>query len=108
MESPSSILFSDVVKPESFNEVNDTILDSNWFILLLARYWDGNSCCFEFFSCGIKASGSFDFVLAVKPWCCSGSFEEVEIPSFGLVVSGVDADVIAAKEFYKNYNEIFC
>ena len=60
------------------------------------------------FSCGVKAGDSFDFVLAVKTCCCSGSFEEVEVPSFGLVVSGVDADVIAAKEFYKIYNEIFC
>ena len=53
------------------------------------------------FSCGVKAGDSFDFVLAVKTCCCSGSFEEVEVPSFGLVVSGVDADIIAAKEFYK-------
>ena len=49
------------------------------------------------FSCGVKADGLFDFVLAVKTCSCSGSFEEVEVPSFGLVVSGVDADVIATK-----------
>ena len=60
------------------------------------------------FSCGVKAGGLFDFVLAVKTCCFSGSFEEVEVPSFGLVVSGVDADVIATKEFYKFYNKIFC
>ena len=60
------------------------------------------------FSCGVKAGDSFDFVLAVKTCCCSGSFEEAEVPSFGLVVSGVDADVIAVKEFFKIYNKIFC
>ena len=64
--------------------------------------------CFESFSCGVKAGDSFDFVSAVKTCCCSGSFEEVEIPSFGLVVSGVDADLIGAKEFYKIYSEMFC
>ena len=99
--SSSSFLFSCVVKPESFNEVNDTIPDSNLFIS------NGVSYCFESFSCGVKAAGSFNFVVAVKTCCCLGSFEEVEVPSFGLVVSGVDAGVIAAKEFYKNYNEIF-
>ena len=97
-----------VLKPESFNKVNNTILDSNWFISLLARSWDGVSYCFESFSCGVKAGGSFDFVLATETCRCSSSFEEVEVPSFGLVVSGVDADVIAAKEFYKIYYEIFC
>ena len=107
MESFGSFLFPGVVKPESFNEVDDTILDSNWFISLLAWSWDGVSYCFESFSCGVKAGGLFDFVLAVKIWCCSGSFEEVEVPS-GLVVSGVGADVIATKEFYKIYNKIFC
>ena len=101
-------MFSGVAKPESFNEVNHTILDSNWFISLLSRSWDGVLYCFESFSCGVKAGGSFDFALAVKTCCCSGSFEEVEVPSFGLVVSGVGDDVIAAKEFCKNYNEIFC
>ena len=62
---------------------------------------------FESFSCGVKAGGLFHFVLAVKSCCCSGSFKEVEVPSFGLVASGVDADVIAAKEFCKIYNKIF-
>ena len=64
-----------VVKPESFNDVNVTILDSNWLISLLVRSWDGVSYCFESFCCGFKAGGSFDFVLAVKTCCCSGSFE---------------------------------
>ena len=96
-------MFSVVVKLESFNEVNDAILDSNSFISLLARSWDGFSYCFESFSCGIKAGGSFDFVLVVKTCCCSGSFEEVEKP-FGLVVSRVDADVLATKKFYKICN----
>ena len=94
LESSSSFLFSGVVKPKSFNEVNDTIIDSNWFISFLARSWDGVSYYFESFSCGVKAGGSFDFVLAVKTCCCSGSFEEVEVPSFGLVVSGVDVEEI--------------
>ena len=101
-------MFLGVLKPESFNEVNNTILDSNWFISLLARSWDGVSYCFESFSWGVKAGGSFDFVLATETCRCSSSFEEVKVPSFGLVVSGVDADVIAAKEFYKIYYEIFC
>ena len=108
LESSSSFLFSGAVKPETFNEVNDTILDSDWFISLLARSRDGVSYCFESFSCGVKADGSFEFVLAVKTCCCSGSFEEVGVLSCGLVVSGVDADVIAAKELYKIYNKIFC
>ena len=82
-------MFSGVGKPESFNEVNDTILHSNWFISLLSRSWGGVLFCFESFSCGVKAGGSFDFALAVKTCCCSGSFEEVEVPSFSLVVSGV-------------------
>ena len=86
LESSSSFLFSGVVKPEFFNEVNDTILDFNWFISLLAWSWNGVSYCFESFSCGVKAGGSFDFVLAVKKCCCSGSFEEVQVVSFGLVV----------------------
>ena len=72
------------------------------------RSWDGVSYCFESFCCGIKAGGSFDFVLAVKTCWCSGSFEQEEVPSFGLVVSRVHADVIATKEFYKIYNKIFC
>ena len=101
-------MFSGVVKRESFNEVNDTIIDSNWFIFLLARSWDGVSHCFESFSCGVKAGGPFEFVLAVKTCCCSGSFGEIEIPSFGSVVSGVDADAIAAKEFHKTNDEVFC
>ena len=79
-----------------------------WFISLLARFWDGVSYCFEFFSCGAKAGGLFDFVIPAKTCCSSGSFEEVEARYFGLVVSGVDTDVIAAKEFYKIYNETFC
>ena len=101
-------MLSGVVKPESCNEVNDAILDSNSFISVLARSWDGVSYCFESFSCGIKAGDSFDFVLVVKTCCCSGSFEEVEKPSFGLVVSGVDADVLATKEFYKICSKVFC
>ena len=108
LESSSSFLFSGVVKPESFNEVNDTILDSNWFIPFHARPWDGVSYCFESFYCVVKADGSFDFVSAVKTCCCSGSFEKVEVLSLDLVVLGVDADVIAAKEFHKIYNKIFC
>ena len=108
MESSSSFLFSGVVKPESFNEVNNAILDSNWLFYLLARSWDGVSYCFESFSPGVKAGGSFDFVLAVKNCFCSGSFVKLKVPSFGLVVSGVDAGVIAAKVFYKIYNKIFC
>ena len=71
LEFCSSFLFSGVVKPESFNEVNDAILDSNWFISLLARSWDVVSYCFESFSGGVKAGGSFDFELAVKACCCS-------------------------------------
>ena len=108
MESSSSFLFLGVVKPESFNEVNNTILDSNWFIPLHARSWDGVSYCFESFYCVVKSGGSFDFVLAVKNCCCSVSFEEVEVLSLDLVVLGVDADVIAAKEFHKICNKIFC
>ena len=53
------------------------------------------------FPCGVKVGSLFDCVLAVKTCCCPGPFEEIEVPSLGLVVSGVDADVIAAKEFYK-------
>ena len=101
-------MFSGVVKSESFNKVNDTILDSNCFISLLAGSWDDVSYCFESFFCGVKAGGSFDLVLAVKTCRCSGCFQEAEVTSFGLVVSGVDADVIASKQFYKTYNEIFC
>ena len=101
MESSSSFFFLGVVKSESFHKVNDTILDSNWFIYLLLWSWDGVSYCFESFSCGVKDGGSFDFVLAVKTCWYSGSFEEVEVPSFGLVVSGVDANVVVAKEFCK-------
>ena len=41
LESSSSFLFLGVVKQESFNEVNDTILDFNWFISLLEQSWDG-------------------------------------------------------------------
>ena len=74
----------------------------------LAWSWDGASYCFESFLFVFFAGGSFDFVLAVKTCCCSGSFEEAEVPSFGLVVSGVDAVVTAAKNFYKIYNKIFC
>ena len=55
-----------------------------------------------------KDGGSFHFVLAVTTCCCSGSFEELEVPSFGLVVSGVEADVINAKQFCKTYNETCC
>ena len=69
LESSGSFLFSGVVKRESFNEVNDTIIDSNWFIFLLARSWDGVSHCLESFSCGVKAGGPFEFVLAVKTCC---------------------------------------
>ena len=101
-------MFSGVVKQEPFHEVNVTIIDFNWFIFLLARSWDGVSYCFESFSCGVKDGGPFEFVLAVKTCCCSGSFGEIEVPSFGSVVSGVDADVIAAKEFYKINDEVFC
>ena len=100
MESSSSFLFSSIVNSKSFNKVNDTFLNSNWFILSLRGLGS--------FSCDIKANGLFDFVLVVKTCSCSVSFEEVEVPSFGLVISGFDADVKAAKEFYKIYNEIFC
>ena len=82
---------------------NDTIFNSNWFISLLAQSWEDVSYCFESFSCGVKAGGSFVFLLAVKTCCCSGSFEEVEVPSFGLVFSGVDDNVIVA--FYEIYSE---
>ena len=79
------------------------IANSNWFISLLARSWEDVSYCFESFPCAVKAGASFVFLLAVKTCCCSDSFEEVEVSSFGLVVSGVDDDVIVA--FYEIYSE---
>ena len=95
-------------KSEPITEVNDKIFDSNCFIYLFPWSWDGILYCFEFFSWGVKAGGSFGFVLAVTTCFCSGSFEELEVPSFGLVVSEIEANVINAKEFYKTYNEICC
>ena len=83
----------------SLNEVNDTFPDCSWYVSLLARFWDCVLYWFESFSCADKGGGSFDFALAVKTCCCSGSFKEVEVPSLGSVVSGVDADVVDAKEF---------
>ena len=59
-------MLSGFVKPESFNKVNYTTLDSNWFISLLAQSWNDVSYCFESFSCGVKSGGSCDSVLAVK------------------------------------------
>ena len=73
----------------------------------LARSSDGVSYCFESFSFGATA-GAFDFVLAFKTCFYSVSLEELEVPSFGSVVSGVNADVIVANEFYKTNSEIFC
>ena len=108
LESSSSFLCLGVVNGESFNEVNDTILYCNWFLCRLAWPWDGVSHCFESFLGGAKVGGSFHFVLAVKTCCCSGCSEEVEVPSFGLAISGVDAEVVAAKEFSTTYNETFC
>ena len=108
LEFSSSFLFLDFVNPEYSNEVNDTILDSNWSISLLTRSWDVISYRFESFSCGIKPGGSFDFALAVKICRRSKTFEAVEVFSIGSIVSGVDVDVIAAKKFYKTYYEIFC
>ena len=108
LKSSSSFLFSGFVKTESFNEINDAILDCNWFFSLLGQFWDGVSYCFESFSCSVKAGGSFDFESAVKTCYCSGCFEEVEVPSFGLTISVVDADVLVSKELSKISNEIFC
>ena len=57
-ESSSSLLFAGVLNPESLNEFNETIPDSNCCISFLVRSCDGVSYCFLALFCDVEATGS--------------------------------------------------